>query len=97
VSRGVPGTQGAKDKPTEGGPREQSGYAYVEEALVGVLHPLRPLDEIKPRSTQQFDHVIAQDAAGVVAITAPDKLLDLVQSGGRCLDQRALFLPAARG
>jgi hypothetical protein len=57
---GGPGTQGAKDKPTEGGPREQSGYAYVEEALVGVLHPLRPLDEIKPRSTQQFDHVIAQ-------------------------------------
>jgi hypothetical protein len=35
---------------------------------------------VKLRSTEQFNHVVAQDAPAVVAITAPDKLLALVQS-----------------
>jgi hypothetical protein len=35
---------------------------------------------MEARSAEQFDHVVAQDAPAVVATTALDKLLALVQS-----------------
>src|SRR5450631_449872 len=54
-------------------------YAVAEEHVVGVLHPLRPLDEIKPRCAEHSNHVVAQDPSGTVGVTAPDEFLDAPQ------------------